>query len=238
MITLNRVCKEYLDGEETVCVLDDVNFCVEKGSMHAIMGRSGCGKSTLLNIVGGIVEPTSGEIWIDGNKIDYYKKKKLFDLRRKYFGYVVQNFALINQKTVFENVILPIQSKEYRRNNYCAAEQLLDEVGIVDKKNKYPYQLSNGERQRVAIARALVDDKKIILADEPTGALDYENAENIICLLKRLVQDKKVTVLIATHDREIAKECDKVSYIKYGKVGYAKDIREDEGYQNQRFIRN
>lgn len=213
MITLKNIYKEYINGESTVQVLKDVNFHVKKGSMLAIMGRSGCGKSTLLNIIGGITFPTSGEVWVDGKKVDFGKSKDLYTLRREYFGYIVQNFALINKKTVWENVVLPIQSRKYKKD---MVSELLEEMDILDKKNKYPNNLSNGEKQRVAIARALVNNKKIILADEPTGSLDYENADKIITLLNRLVKERSITALVVTHDKEIAQKCNEVKYISYG----------------------
>lgn len=218
MITLKNICKEYINGGEAVQVLQDINLHIEKGTILAIMGRSGCGKTTLLNIIGGITKPTTGEVWIEGKQVDYQTSKTLYALRREYFGYVVQNFALISQKTVWENVALPIYSKAGRKHRKQIVDELLDEVGVLDKKTKYPYQLSNGERQRVAIARALSDNKKIILADEPTGALDYENAEKIIDLLNKVVKEREITALIVTHDKEVAEKCDKTCYISYGKI--------------------
>ncbi|HKM35431.1 MAG TPA: ABC transporter ATP-binding protein [Lachnospiraceae bacterium] len=218
MITLKNITKEYKSEEETLQVLSGINMHVNKGEVAAIMGRSGCGKSTLLNIVGGIITPTKGEVWIDKEKVDFESTGKLCEIRRKDIGYVVQNFALINRKTVFENIILPIKSHEYKKNHYEKVKILLEELGLESKINKYPAQLSNGEKQRVAIARAIVDDKKIILADEPTGALDYENAENIIHILQRLAKKKEITVLVATHDCEIADKCDRIYHITYGKI--------------------
>ena len=218
MITLENITKEYKVGSETLCVLHNINLCVKQGEVLAIMGRSGCGKSTLLNIIGGIVSPTSGEVWIEGTRIPFGENRKLCNLRRNHIGYIVQNFALINRKTVFENVILPVQSREYRKNQYHKVKLLLHDFGIADKMNQYPYQLSNGEKQRVAIARALVDDKKIILADEPTGALDYANAESVITILNKLAKERNVTVLVVTHDKEIAYKCDRTLQIVYGKI--------------------
>lgn len=218
MIRLENITKEYKTGSETLCVLQDVSLHVKQGEVLAIMGRSGCGKSTLLNIIGGIVSPTSGEVWIEGNRVPFGENRKLCSLRRSHIGYVVQNFALINRKTVFENVILPIQSRAYKKNQHYKAKQLLQDLGIMDKMNQYPYQLSNGEKQRVAIARALVDDKKIILADEPTGALDCENAESVITILNHLAKERNVTVLVVTHDKEIACKCDRRLQIVYGRL--------------------
>ncbi len=218
MIKLDKIKKEYEIQGGIVPVLRNISFSVSEGEMLAIMGRSGSGKSTLLNIIGGITEPTSGEIWIGGKKVDYHNQSELYELRRKQIGYVVQNFALIGRKNVLDNVILPVHDKEYKKNHYFKAKELLEELGLQDKFNMYPYQLSNGEKQRVAIARALVDNKKIILADEPTGALDCENAENTINLFRELVKNRGITILIVTHDQEIANKCDRIIHISYGEI--------------------
>lgn len=218
MIKLENIVKEYKTQGGSVPVLKDITLHINKGEMLAIMGRSGSGKSTLLNIIGGITEPTSGDVWIKGNKIDFNDKKELCALRRKHIGYVVQNFALVSRKTVWENVLLPIQSSRNKKERDIKAKNLLAELGVIDKLNMYPYQISNGEKQRVAIARALINDKKIILADEPTGALDYQSAENTIRLLQNLTREKEITVLIVTHDQEIANKCDRITHIMYGKI--------------------
>lgn len=218
MIKLDNVVKEYKTQGGTVPVLRDITLSVNRGEMLAIMGRSGSGKSTLLNIVGGITEPTTGEVWIEGKRIDYSNQKQRYALRRKQIGYIVQNFALIGRKTVLDNVVLAVRDREYKKNHYSKAKELLEELEVLDKIHMYPFQLSNGEKQRVAIARALVDNKKIILADEPTGALDFENAENTIHLLRRLAEERGMTVLIVTHDYEIAKKCDRIVRISYGKI--------------------
>lgn len=218
MIKLEKIAKEYKTQGGIVPVLNNITLCVNKGEMLAIMGRSGSGKSTLLNIIGGLIEPSSGEIWIEGRRIDWHSKRELCDLRRNQVGYIVQNFALIGRKTVLDNVILPVQSREYKRNHYLKAKELLDELGLSDKINRYPCQLSNGEKQRVAIARALINNKKIILADEPTGALDYLNAEKTIGLLQKLVEEKGITVLVVTHDHAIADRCDKTVHLLYGEI--------------------
>lgn len=219
MIKLVKIKKDYKTQGGIVPVLKNITLAVNKGEMLAIMGRSGSGKSTLLNIIGGIIEPTSGEMWIEGKRVNYNNQKELYELRRNQIGYVVQNFALISRKSVLDNVVLPIQDREYKKNHYLKAKELLEELEVLDKINMYPCQLSNGEKQRVAIARALVDDKKIILADEPTGALDCASAENTINLLRKLVKEKGITVLIVTHDREIASKCDRVIHILYGEIG-------------------
>ncbi len=218
MIKLDKVRKEYRTQGGIVPVLKNITLTVNKGEMLAIMGRSGSGKSTLLNIIGGITKPSSGEIWIEGKEVNYNNQKELYELRRNQIGYVVQNFALISRKSVWDNVVLPVRDREYKKMHYLKAKELLEELEVLDKINMYPYQLSNGEKQRVAIARALADNKRIILADEPTGALDCASAENIINLFRKLVKEKGITVLIVTHDQEIASRCDRIIHILYGEI--------------------
>ncbi len=218
MIKLVKIKKEFKTQGGIVPVLRNITLSVNQGDMLALMGRSGSGKSTLLNIIAGIAEPTSGEVWIEGKKVNYNNQKELYELRRNQIGYVVQNFALISRKSVLENVALPVRDREYKQKNFLKTKELLEELELLDKINMYPCQLSNGEKQRVAIARALVDHKKIILADEPTGALDCASAENTINLLRKLVKDKGITVLIVTHDQEIASRCDRIIHILYGEI--------------------
>lgn len=218
MIQIRNLGKSYPDGEIKLCVLDNINMEIEQGSISAIMGRSGCGKSTLLHILGGIVTPDYGDIKIQDIHVDYHNKKQLYHLRRNYFGFVVQNFALIQNKTAWENVILPIENKNKSKHWKEDISSLMDEVGMLEKRNKYPYQLSHGERQRLAIARALVNDKKIILADEPTGSLDLENACVVMSLFEKLAKSKNITILIATHDNMIANKCDNIFYLHQGNI--------------------
>lgn len=218
MIEIRGVTMQYHTQGGEVSVLRDVDLSVQEGEMVAIMGRSGSGKSTLLNIIAGIIRPTSGQVSVCGKILDYTKSGELCRLRRNQIGYIVQSYALIRNRTAWENVILPVRSKEYQAHGYQKVRELLDELEMTDKVRRFPDQLSNGEKQRVAIARALVDNKKIILADEPTGAMDRVSAENTINLLRRLTEEKKITILIVTHDMEIAKKCDRIVTLSYGEV--------------------
>ena len=218
MIEIRRVTKQYQTQSGKVTVLRNVNLSVQEGEMVAIMGRSGSGKSTLLNIIAGITPPTSGQVSVCGKILDYTKSSELCRLRRNQIGYIVQSYALIGNRTAWENVILPVRSREYRAHGYQKVRELLDELEMTDKVRRFPNQLSNGEKQRVAIARALVDNKKMILADEPTGAMDQRSAENTVDLLRRLAEEKGITILIVTHDMEVAKKCDRIVTLSYGEI--------------------
>ena len=218
MIEIRRVTKQYQTQSGKVTVLRNVNLSVQEGEMVAIMGRSGSGKSTLLNIIAGITSPTSGQVSVCGKILDYTKSGELCCLRRNLIGYIVQSYALIGNRTAWENVILPVRSREYRAHGYQKVRELLDELEMTDKVRRFPNQLSNGEKQRVAIARALVDNKKMILADEPTGAMDQKSAENTVNLLRRLAEEKGITILIVTHDMEVAKKCDRIVTLSYGEI--------------------
>ena len=215
MISVKNIHKTYYDGLKPNEVLKGISFEVKEGEMVALMGRSGSGKSTLLNILGGLLSPDDGEIVIDGEEIDFRKTDRL---RREKIGYVLQDFALISRKDVLRNVSFAVRSKKYRDKRYMAVKDLLSDVGMGDKLYSYPFQLSNGEKQRVAIVRALVDDKKILLADEPTGALDADNAESIMNIIRSNVKNRNLTALIVTHDKEIAAKCDRVINLNYGVV--------------------
>lgn len=219
MININGIVKTYYDGMNKTEVLKGINLSVNDGETVALMGRSGSGKSTLLNIIGGLISPSEGEVEIDGEVTDYTDTNSLYKLRREKVGYVLQDFALISRKDVLNNVTFAVRSKEYKENHYAKVKEMLEEVGLSEKINSYPFQLSNGEKQRVAIVRALVDDKKILLADEPTGALDNQNAEIIMDIIKAKVKENNMAALIVTHDKEVAAKCDHVINIKYGVIG-------------------
>ncbi len=219
MININGIVKTYYDGMNKTEVLKGINLSVNDGETVALMGRSGSGKSTLLNIIGGLISPSEGEVEIDGEVTDYTDTNSLYKLRREKVGYVLQDFALISRKDVLNNVTFAVRSKEYKENHYVKVKEMLEEVGLSEKINSYPFQLSNGEKQRVAIVRALVDDKKILLADEPTGALDNQNAEIIMDIIKAKVKENNMAALIVTHDKEVAAKCDHVINIKYGVIG-------------------
>ncbi|EJS65198.1 ABC transporter ATP-binding protein [Bacillus cereus] len=215
MIQLANVAKGF--GKSNFSALKDINLTIEKGEMIAIMGPSGSGKSTLLNIIGLIDSPSAGKYFLDGMdtstlKSNYHK------YRNKEVGFVFQNFSLLDDYTAIENVMLPLV---YRRISHKKRMQILkrmlEMVGLEKHINKYPNELSGGEQQRTAIARALAQDTKIILADEPTGALDQENGQKIMNILKEINKQGK-TVLVVTHDQKVATHCQRTIHLLDGNV--------------------
>ena len=206
-------------GETTVEALRCINLEVSKGQFVALVGPSGSGKSTLLNLVGGLDRPTGGQLWIDGVELSASKEKALTDHRRRRVGFVFQSFNLLPRSTAVENVALPLmfvgvdESERTER-----AEQLLAQVGLSDRMDHRPTQLSGGEQQRVAIARALVNRPAIILADEPTGNIDTTTGAEIMDLLRRLNREQGVTLLLVTHDPEAAGFADRVIQLRDGQI--------------------
>ena len=204
MIELKNISKQY--REETT-ILKGVDLCIEDGDYIALMGPSGAGKTTLMNIMGCLDRATQGEYFLDGNEISDYPEKEKARLRNEKFGFVVQDFALINAMTVYENVRLPLR---YRKS-------ILKSLEIEDKKEIRVCDLSGGQQQRVAIARAIVNSPEIILADEPTGALDQETGREVMEIFSKLNQQGK-TIIIVTHDPNIAAKCNRIIKIVDGKI--------------------
>lgn len=220
LISLKHIKKIYGSGDSTVSALNDVSLNIEKGAMIAVMGTSGSGKSTLLNIIGCLDRCTSGEYILNGKNIYNYSSKELANLRNKMFGFIVQYFALIDDYSVYENVVIPLEyAKVSRKEKKERVKNLLMKLGVEDKIDKLPSQLSGGQNQRVAIARALINEPEIILADEPTGALDRKTSAEIMSILKKLNEEGK-TVIVITHDEEIAKKCKQIIRIEDGKIQY------------------
>ncbi len=206
-------------GESTVEALRSINLEVDQGQFVALVGPSGSGKSTLLNLVGGLDRPTSGELWIDGIELSASKEKALTEHRRRRVGFVFQSFNLLPRLTAVENVALPlvfVGAPEKERLE--RAVQLLDQVGLSDRLDHRPTQLSGGEQQRVAIARALVNRPAIILADEPTGNIDTGTGAEIMALLRRLNREQGVTLLLVTHDPEAAGFADRIIQLRDGQI--------------------
>ena len=218
MIQLQKITKTYGKGEAEVEALRDLSFEIQKGEFVGILGPSGSGKSTLLNILGLIDEPTSGSYLLDGQDISKLSHHDACKLRADNFGYVTQNFALISELTVTENVMLPLRySTKRNKNKRALAEQMLERVGLSEKKNAFPTQLSGGQQQRVAIARALVNHPKVILADEPTGALDSATGQSVMALLSELYGEGQ-TILMVTHDERLLPYFTRVVRVKDGKI--------------------
>lgn len=216
VIGLKDIKKIYGKKDYETVALQSIDLEISEGESIAIMGTSGSGKSTLLNILGCLDTQTSGSYFFNGNSIDTFKEKELAKLRNSSFGFIVQSFALIDDFTVYENVVIPL---DYSKNKKKKSEviNLLKELGIDEKINKTPKELSGGQCQRVAIARALVNDPEVILADEPTGSLDGRTGQEIMNILLNL-NKKGRTLIIVTHDLNIAKQCHRIVNIVDGKL--------------------
>ncbi len=213
-ITFKDVYKLYHVGEVDIHALDGVNFSIEQGDFVVVAGASGAGKSTILNILGGMDRATSGEIIVDDKHIEKLSDHELTDYRRYDIGFVFQFYNLVQNLTALENVEL---ASEICRNPLDAAETL-EKVGLKERMNNFPSQLSGGEQQRVAIARALAKNPKLLLCDEPTGALDYVTGKQILKLLQELSRKNHMTVVIITHNLALCPMGDKVFRVKSGKI--------------------
>lgn len=213
-IEFNHIIKEYAAGETTIRALNDASFLVEKGELAVILGSSGAGKTTALNILGGMDRATSGQVIVDGQDITAYNSKQLVGYRRTDIGFVFQFYNLVPNLTALENVELAAQVCE----EYLDASETLDKVGLSERKGNFPAQLSGGEQQRVSIARALAKNPKLLLCDEPTGALDYNTGKQILQLLQDTCRKDGITVLLITHNSALAPMADRLIRFKSGKV--------------------
>ena len=211
-IEFKNVNKNYQMGEITIKALDNANFQIEKGELVVIVGPSGAGKTTTLNILGGMDTATSGDVLIDGKNITKLKGKDLIKYRREDIGFVFQFYNLVQNLTAKENVELATQICK----DSLEPEEVIEKVGLKDRMNNFPSQLSGGEQQRVAIARAIAKNPKLLLCDEPTGALDYKTGKQILKLLQDTCRKENMTVLIITHNTAIAPMADKVIHFKNG----------------------
>lgn len=210
--------KYYGQNETIVKALDGVDLMIEQGTFTAIVGTSGSGKSTLLHILGGLDQPTSGEVLIKGVNISEMNKKKLTVFRRRNIGFIFQNYNLMPILNVFDNIALPIKLDAGNKVDSKYIDEIMDCLGIKDKKYSNPNQLSGGQQQRVAIARALATKPAIILADEPTGNLDSKTTMEVVCLLKETSEKFHQTIVMVTHNEEIAQLCDSIIRIEDGKI--------------------
>ena len=212
LIKFKKVKKTYQVGEKNFNALDGVDFSINKGEFVVILGPSGAGKSTLLNLLGGMDKATSGEVIVDGKEITKLNDKKLIEYRRNDIGFVFQFYNLVQNLTAKENVELATQIC----SDALDVNEILEKVGLSDRKDNFPAQLSGGEQQRVAIARAIAKNPKLLLCDEPTGALDYKTGKSILKLLQEMARKEKMTVAIITHNGAIAPMADKVIHFKNG----------------------
>ena len=218
MIELKDVCKTYKYGKEETKALDNINLTIKDGEFVAVIGNSGSGKSTLLNVIGCMDLMDSGSYILNGQEISGIKINKLHKARKESISFVFQNFALLNHYTVFENVEVPLLAKKVRKSERKRiVKEKLELMGIYDLKSKLPTKISGGQQQRCAIARALASDNNIILADEPTGALDSKTGEEIMNVLKELNGMGK-TVIIVTHNIDIAKQTDRILEMEDGRI--------------------
>ena len=218
LLELKNIYKNYIQGTMEVPVLKDINLCVEEGEYVAIMGPSGSGKSTLMNIIGCIDKPTSGTYLLDDVEIEKCKDKELSEVRNQKIGFVFQNFNLLPRQSALDNVALPLQyAKVPIKKRKQKAKEMLEMVDLADRVSFKPTQLSGGQKQRVAIARAMVADPKILLADEPTGALDSKSGLQVMELFDTL-HKQGVTIIMITHSDEIASYADRVVKIIDGEL--------------------
>ena len=208
-IEMRDVKKQYNMGEVVIDALSGVNFEVEKGELCVVVGPSGAGKTTLLNILGGMDSATSGEVIVDGVHVEHYSKRELTLYRRSMVGFVFQFYNLVQNLTALENVELAAQICK----NPLPAEAVLEQVGLKDRMRNFPAQLSGGEQQRVSIARALAKNPKLMLCDEPTGALDYQTGKQVLTLLQDTCRKQGMTVIIITHRPAALDICDQVYHI-------------------------
>lgn len=214
IVEMKNVQKIYHMGEVEIRAADSISFSIEKGEFAVIVGPSGAGKTTVLNILGGMDTCDGGTVMVDGEDVSGYRNRRLTAYRRNDIGFVFQFYNLVQNLTALENVELATQICK----NPLDAAQVLEEVGLGDRKDNFPAQLSGGEQQRVAIARALAKNPKLLLCDEPTGALDYVTGKSILKLLQDTCRQQGMTVIVITHNTAIAPMADKVIHVKNGRV--------------------
>ena len=218
IITCRDIFKDYARGKLTVPVLKHVTFTVQQGEYSAIMGPSGSGKTTLMNIIGCLDVPTSGTFLLDGEEISGLSENRMAEIRNKTLGFVFQHADLLPELTALDNVALPLLYRGVRKKERRArAAEVLEKVGLGDRMEFYPNQMSGGQCQRAAIARAIVGNPKLLLADEPTGALDSQSGKNIMQLFRQLNQEG-ITIITITHAAEVAQEADKCFHIYDGEL--------------------
>ncbi|MBQ7797144.1 MAG: ABC transporter ATP-binding protein [Lachnospiraceae bacterium] len=226
LIELNNIYKIYYMGDEEVRANDGISLTIHKGEFVAIVGKSGSGKSTLMNIIGALDVPTEGEYFLGGQNVGEMSDNQLAEIRNNMIGFIFQQYNLLPKLTILENVELPLlYSKMEKWDRRERAMESLDRVGIKEKWKNYPNQLSGGQQQRVSIARALAGNPSLILADEPTGALDSRTGREVLDFLRKL-NDEGNTIVIITHDNSIALEAKRVVRIHDGKINFDGDVKD------------
>lgn len=209
ILKVQKLCKTYGTGEVKVDALKDVSFSLEKGEFVAVVGESGSGKSTLLNCIGALDVPDSGVITMDGNNLFTMKEEERTIFRRRNIGFIFQSFQLVSELTVEQNIVFPLLL-DYRKPKTSDVEEILELLGLTDRRNHLPSQLSGGQQQRAAIGRALITKPKVILADEPTGNLDSKNSQDVIDLLTKASRHYQQTILMITHNNSLTSMADRV----------------------------
>lgn len=227
IVKTEQLKKYYRLGDNTVKALDGVDFRVREREFAALIGKSGSGKSTLLHMIGGLDVPTAGEVYVAGRKLSDMKKEQLAVFRRRKVGFVFQSYNLVPDLNVYENVVLPVEL-DGRRVDHKFVREILDFLQLEEKKEALPGTLSGGQQQRVAIARAIAAKPAILLADEPTGNLDTAASHDVIGLLKVAAREFQQTIILITHDMDIAQMADRIVHIEDGKI-----VKAGEGYAEQ-----
>ncbi|NIJ54826.1 ABC transporter ATP-binding protein [Dyadobacter arcticus] len=217
VLDLQQVSKIYKSGDRSLTVLDNINFSVEAGSTMSIVGPSGSGKTTLLGLCAGLDRSTSGTVELHGTQLNGLNEDQLAAVRNQYVGFIFQNFQLLPTLTALENVMVPLELRG-EKNVKPRAMDLLDKVGLAERGHHYPTQLSGGEQQRVSLARAFSNQPRILFADEPTGNLDAETSEKVVKLLFDLNKEAGTTLVVVTHDLELAAKTQRIIRIKGGKL--------------------
>jgi putative ABC transport system ATP-binding protein len=226
LLEIKDVMRSYKDGQVSVQALKGVSISIEDGEFVSIMGPSGSGKSTLMNIIGCLDKPTSGSYCLANQQVEKLNDWQLANIRNEFMGFVFQQFHLISKLNALENVELPliyqgIIGKERKQR----AKEALEAVGLGERVKHMPSQLSGGEQQRVAIARAIVSNPRLILADEPTGALDSKSSENIMSIFERLNRERQITIVQVTHERDIGEYGNRIYHLKDGEIDYIEEIK-------------
>lgn len=217
MIKAEHISKSIYIGRREEKILKDISFTLEKNTITAIVGKSGCGKSTLLSVMSGIDKPSAGKVFLGGKDFYSLERKKQEQFRNENIGILFQNYHLIPELTCEENIRMPLVFSSKKVEN-GKVKKMMERVGLEKKRKLYPKQMSGGEQQRTAIVRALINKPSILYADEPTGALDSETGNSIIKFLVRCAHEQGLTVLLVTHDMEIARQCDKIIRMENGKI--------------------
>lgn len=217
IVEMRGVTKIYGEKENQVLALHNIDLDIEKGSVVSVVGASGSGKSTLLNIMGGVDTPSDGTVYVDGKEITKYNDDELSIFRRRKVGFIFQAYHLIPVLTVEENIKMPVLL-DHRKPDKEYIDHIIEILGLTDRRKHLPNQLSGGQQQRAAIARALANSPSLVLADEPTGALDSKNGQEVMDLLMKSVHDIGQTLVIITHNMDLAREADRIVKIKDGKI--------------------